>query len=155
MFSKERYINRYLFVTLGIMLAIFLFSHSTGDESTKQSGIIVTLLSYLPIEIDEKNINIITIIVRKCAHMTEYFLLTLSLIRYFYSVKLKNIYLRSGIVSFLYACSDEFHQTFVPGRAGLFSDVLIDSVGIVLALISAHSFIKLFSKSKDKKKDKR
>lgn len=42
-------------------------------------------------------------------------------------------------VCFLYACTDEFHQTFVPGRAGRFTDVLIDSsgglTGIILSLI--------------------
>ena len=31
--------------------------------------------------------------------------------------------------SALYAASDEFHQLFVPGRAGLFTDVAIDSCG--------------------------
>lgn len=141
------------------MTGIFLFSHSTGDESVKQSGLVVTLLSHLPVEIDENNTEIITIIVRKGAHMTEYFLLTLSLIKYFWSifsdrivrngnvVQWKEIYLWSGIISFLYACSDEFHQTFIPGRAGLFTDVLVDSVGIIFALISVSIFRKIFFKT--------
>jgi VanZ family protein len=30
---------------------------------------------------------------------------------------------------FLYACTDEIHQTFIPDRAGKFSDVLIDTCG--------------------------
>ncbi len=30
----------------------------------------------------------------------------------------------------LYAASDEFHQTFVPGRGGRVSDVIIDAIGI-------------------------
>ncbi len=34
--------------------------------------------------------------------------------------------------STLYAASDEFHQLFVPGRAGLFTDVAIDSCGAAL-----------------------
>ncbi len=42
----------------------------------------------------------------------------------------------------LYACSDEWHQSFVPGRSALLSDVLIDSAG---ALIPA-----LFVLGKDK-----
>lgn len=37
------------------------------------------------------------------------------------------------IFSILYACSDEWHQSFVPGRSALFSDVLIDSIGIFIA----------------------
>jgi len=34
----------------------------------------------------------------------------------------------------LYACSDELHQAFVPGRNPRLSDVLIDSLGAMLAL---------------------
>ena len=30
---------------------------------------------------------------------------------------------------FLYACTDEFHQLFMDGRAGQFKDVLIDTAG--------------------------
>ena len=37
-------------------------------------------------------------------------------------------------VSALYAISDEWHQTFVPGRGGTWVDVLIDCIGIGLAV---------------------
>ncbi len=36
---------------------------------------------------------------------------------------------------FLYACSDEFHQSFVPGRGPAFRDVLIDTSGGAFAYI--------------------
>ena len=36
--------------------------------------------------------------------------------------------------SVAYAASDEFHQTFVPGRGGHVTDVLIDSGGVLFAL---------------------
>ena len=36
-------------------------------------------------------------------------------------------------ISFAYACTDEFHQTFVDGRTGTPVDVGIDAVGIALA----------------------
>ena len=36
------------------------------------------------------------------------------------------------IICFGYACSDEYHQTFVDGRTGQFSDVLIDTGGSVI-----------------------
>jgi VanZ family protein len=40
-------------------------------------------------------------------------------------------------ITFLYACSDEFHQLFVPGRAGRFTDVLIDCTvaGLITIII--------------------
>jgi len=34
-------------------------------------------------------------------------------------------------VCFIYAASDEYHQSFVFGRAGVIGDVLIDAVGIL------------------------
>ena len=36
---------------------------------------------------------------------------------------------------FLYACTDEFHQLFVPGRDGNFRDVIIDTSGGTLSAI--------------------
>ncbi len=37
----------------------------------------------------------------------------------------------AAAAAFLYACSDEFHQRYVPGRMGSFRDVAIDSAGII------------------------
>jgi len=34
--------------------------------------------------------------------------------------------------TFLTASADEYHQTFLPGRTGLFSDVLLDTTGALL-----------------------
>ena len=38
------------------------------------------------------------------------------------------------LAAFLYACSDEFHQSFVPGRGPAFKDVMIDSTGALVGL---------------------
>jgi VanZ family protein len=38
-------------------------------------------------------------------------------------------------ISLAYACTDEFHQTFVEGRHGTFVDVVIDAAGIATALL--------------------
>ena len=38
------------------------------------------------------------------------------------------IYLLSLVLSIIYAVSDEYHQSFVPGRHAAITDVLIDSV---------------------------
>ena len=46
--------------------------------------------------------------------------------------------IKSGIISivcvFIYAGFDEFHQLFIPGRSGSFSDVLIDLRGGIIGL---------------------
>ena len=41
----------------------------------------------------------------------------------------------AAILAGLYAISDEFHQTFIPGRNGTVADVLIDLVGVALGLL--------------------
>lgn len=51
---------------------------------------------------------------------------------------------------FLYACSDEIHQLFVPGRSGKFTDVLIDSAGALLAVLVCF-FIRAHIDYKNKK----
>ncbi len=37
------------------------------------------------------------------------------------------------LCTFLTASADEFHQTFLPGRTGVFSDVLLDTAGAIAA----------------------
>jgi hypothetical protein len=41
----------------------------------------------------------------------------------------------SAVMALLYALSDEYHQTFVPGRHGSLVDVVIDGVGVSGALL--------------------
>ena len=39
------------------------------------------------------------------------------------------------VISLLYACLDEVHQSIVPGRAAQLQDVGIDAIGFVLAIV--------------------
>ena len=42
----------------------------------------------------------------------------------------------------LYSATDEFHQSFVPGRHPAVTDVVIDSIGAALALFMASRYYK-------------
>lgn len=42
------------------------------------------------------------------------------------------------LLTILYAASDEWHQTFVPGRSGRPTDVLIDTLGALAAILLLH-----------------
>jgi VanZ family protein len=44
-------------------------------------------------------------------------------------------YLLAWGLAVLYSASDEFHQSFVPGRTAAVRDVLIDSAGAAVALL--------------------
>jgi VanZ family protein len=74
-------------------------------------------------------------ILRKLAHITEYAILTLLLIKALGNYQLTNrkILITAVFLAVLYAFSDEYHQTFILGREGTVRDVLIDSIGIGLA----------------------
>ena len=74
------------------------------------------------------------LILRKAAHITEYFILTFLLYRAFKgSFIFSSFYLLfwSCVISFLYAVSDEIHQAFVPTRNPSPKDVLFDTLGII------------------------
>lgn len=75
--------------------------------------------------------------VRKAAHMTEYAILAVSVFfaLTFWTNTEKMLYFFTVVISCVYAASDEFHQLFVPGRSGMPSDVLVDSLGVLAAVI--------------------
>lgn len=70
---------------------------------------------------------------RKLVHLGIYSALTLAWAWALRPV-LERPALAAAAISLLYAISDEYHQTFVAGRAGHATDVLIDLAGILLAL---------------------
>lgn len=120
---------------LGWMCVIFLFSQQSGQESSQTSGMLETILGYLPF-IPRSILGIeLETIIRKGAHFTEYFILYLLGFNVLCdSIKDRKKFLLPLGVVFLYACTDEIHQAFVPGRACLFTDVLIDTAGGALAM---------------------
>jgi VanZ family protein len=68
------------------------------------------------------------LLLRKLAHMTEYAVLALLLLR------ATGSYAWAFAAAVAYACTDEFHQTFVRGRDGTPRDVLVDAIGMGIAV---------------------
>ncbi|HEY9790725.1 MAG TPA: VanZ family protein [Candidatus Obscuribacterales bacterium] len=96
---------------LGWMVIIFAFS------AQPHSG-----------EITQHYLGALNVPIRKFGHVTEYgILFTLAY----------NAFRRGGLPAFLfsliYACSDEWHQSFIPGRTATIYDVAVDSVGMLIA----------------------
>lgn len=126
------------FMLVFVMGIIFYFSHQTGVNSQDTSdGLIDKLIIFLPkfigdflIKLDES--EVLSYIVRKSAHFTIYLCLgcvSVSLCyEYFPQKNLKCISIAEAICV-VYACSDEFHQSFIPGRSAELADVFIDSSG--------------------------
>ena len=129
----------HLAATAAIMVLIFVHSAMPADMSSAESGILVGILFRL-FEGDSERTSFF---VRKCAHFTEYLVLGFSLgftVDDFVGMpetgggKAKSLSLAWGIGA-LYACTDEFHQRFVPGRSGELRDVGIDCCGVLTGVL--------------------
>ncbi len=124
------------------LLLIFFFSHQSNSGDTTH----IIISNIIPIIKNSNTIDIINYIIRKSAHLTEYFilvLLTISLLKE-YSKKERKIIIISVIFCFIYACGDEFHQSFIIGRTSKFTDVIIDTTGSLIGTI----IYKLYNKKR-------
>jgi len=133
----------FIFSTILIMIIIFKFSSEDAVTSSRHSGMVIQLMKkILPQEITKETSSHI---VRNFAHFILYFLLGTS-IKLSFDDNSKS--LRSKIVVittvFLYACSDELHQWFIPGRSLEFKDILIDTTGGIASIILLAFLRKLF-----------
>ena len=165
---KKRQMLRALLIilTLSLMATVFLFSAQAGNDSANSSSGLVKLLRSVfvpdyggmtPAEQGEID-HVLTVIVRKGAHMTEFAALAaLGLLNCMawdvpkkYALKLCAAFLFSA----LYAASDEIHQLFVPGRAGLFTDVLVDCAGALIGLAVTSGIIFLAARAKKRRATK-
>jgi VanZ family protein len=112
--QNQRWFLRWL-PALALMAIIFGFSSITSQEMPSFGGL--------------------DLIVKKGGHMLGYGLLALA---YWYALRFDP---RLGwlalLMAVLYALSDEFHQSFVPGRNPSWVDaLLIDGSGAALALLA-------------------
>jgi VanZ family protein len=133
---------------LVLILMALIFSASNDANSFKHSSrIIVPLLHWLFPRMPDDTMYFIVLVVRKCAHLTEYAAFALLLWRALRK-PVKNdprpwlwreARLALLIVA-LYAASDEFHQCFVPTRTGLVSDVFVDTAGGAAGLFALWIF---------------
>lgn len=83
------------------------------------------------------------LLVKKGGHMLGYALLAWLFFRSWQGSRPRNrAYTLAFLSSVLYAVSDEVHQSFVPGRHARVTDVLIDTIGILLALWTVHFYRK-------------
>jgi VanZ family protein len=119
---------------------IVIFSGSADSSSFEHSSrILGPFIRWLSPHISEEKLKQIVFIMRKGAHMTEYAILVLLLWR---ALK-KNLNhgpvadrsaLWAWSIAVAYACTDEFHQSFVPTREASIWDVCIDAAGAIIAI---------------------
>ena len=120
-----------------LMAVIFRYSAQPAGSSTAQSSRICrtaapyVFLGYAQAspDVQEELALSLTYVVRKGAHFAEYALL--GALWYLWLRRRRFGWCVSIGASAGYAVTDEVHQLFVPGRAGMAADVLLDSAGAV------------------------
>ena len=142
--DKRRFL--YIIPVIFWMAFIFYMSAKNAEASSSLSGGITERLGDVfevirndtPVE-RESFMSAFETIIRKLAHMAEYGVLfglvLLAVKKVSYASKRAYFYILSLVICFLYACTDEFHQLFVPGRDGNVVDVLIDMSGALTCMI--------------------
>lgn len=68
-------------------------------------------------------------------HLTVYAVLAMLWFWALASIGVRHAALWAGVISFLYGMSDEYHQSFVPGRTMTLADLGVDLVAILIALL--------------------
>ena len=135
MYKKNRIIFSWILLVIWLIF-IFYMSAQPADISNSQSGFVIKLLQSIGIDSSGNNIGLLTTIVRKGAHFSEYAILGLlsyNVMKNYFTKKRARIV--AVLIVFFYACSDEFHQLFVSGRAGKITDVIIDTSGGIFSVL--------------------
>ncbi len=136
---------------LCMMYLIFSFSAQDGAQSSQLSSLVGSKLltqanHILDLEMDAAQIAHYTaalqFYIRKMAHITEYFLLAVSVALPLYVYRVRGFWLLlvAGIFCVGFAGLDEYHQSFVSGRSASLRDVGIDSIGIFAGIYITRIF---------------
>ena len=144
-------------MALTCMALIFMFSTENADDSTDTSGSVIEALldlvkpdfRQMPADEQEALIFRWQHVVRKTAHFT----INLALGFFVSGAVSHRKALSTGTAGavgfcFLHACTDEFHQSFIPGRSGQFSDVLLDTFGACWGILISLGLLFLIHKRK-------
>lgn len=160
-----RIIRKYFWYLPAVIWMFVIFSFS-GQTASVSSGIslkvtwkIVDIIRILRggegIDTDYL-VEIMHPYVRKCAHMGEFGVLFVLLFLSFLASTVATRAMAAAIfVSFIYACLDEFHQTKVGGRAGMFTDVCVDMTGVLAAVMFVLIVYSFWQVSHERKMERR
>jgi len=121
--------------------AVVISLFSTGAFTAEHtSRIIIPILRWLLPHAASVTLAHIHFLIRKSAHFTEYFILSLLVLRGIRAGRPGTRFAWALVVIAIVACYaslDELHQRFVPGRTAAVGDVLIDTSGGVAAQLVA------------------
>lgn len=142
---------------------IFGFSSQDGEESKGLSRKITELITQnnekiqsLSSQEKEEVLDRIEAVIRKIAHFSIYTIigiLLMALMCMFNIVDKTRVGI-TLVLGIIYAATDEFHQVFVQGRTALITDVVIDTMGVILGILLVLLIREIYRKIKEGKTGK-
>jgi VanZ family protein len=150
---KKKNVNWIL--VIGWMVLIFIFSNQPAEVSNQNNKFVIYLFNLLGLDLNSMLGSLSDFIIRKSAHFIIYLILYILVYRALNIKDNKDIkgFILPILIVFLYACSDEFHQAFVPGRGPAFRDVLVDTSGGLTAFLIMYINVTLKKTPAPSKKD--
>ncbi len=136
--KKHKEILSYLLVFLWMGMIFYLSNQTALESSTLSTGLVKKILKATGAFIEKTfNSQQFDHLLRKSGHFFVYLVLSLLVLSALRQSGLRGYkaMLAAFAICFLYAISDEYHQTFVAGRSGELRDVLIDSLGALLGIL--------------------
>lgn len=140
---------------------IFYMSSFPADESTELSmGVVWHIIGFIVPGYDQMSLaeqlywqEALDHPVRKTAHFLEYAVLGALMLNMLWQIakarrtssggedtktsplpRIRNLAIGAWALATAYAVTDEIHQMFIPGRAGMVTDVLLDSAGVLVGV---------------------
>jgi VanZ family protein len=140
-----------------LLWAVVISVFSTGIfTSDNTSRFIIPVLRWFFPRASQETLFFMHHFIRKTGHFTEYFILSLLILRGIRAGK-QGAHLAWALAAIAivgcYAALDEFHQSFVPGRTAAVSDVLLDTAGGIAAQVVVALVILLGDIRKKRKDD--
>lgn len=117
-------------ITVFTAIVIFRFSAQNSGQSNGLSlKIAAWALELLPLAETPENLDLVNLVLRKLAHFSAYALLGFGLTGVAGRQKRVPVLPAVLLLGGLFALSDEFHQSFSPGRSPSLWDVGLDTCG--------------------------
>lgn len=152
-------------LTILWMIIIFMFSNQVSKKSNYQSEHITSKLIVYANKIATNNklkltyndikttSHVINPILRKGMHLFVYLVLSILIMMLLSTIFKINIIFKiilCILICFMYAITDEYHQTYISGRSGQKKDIVIDTSGAALGSIIYASYYLAYKKGLQK-----
>ena len=138
-----------IFLFLTVLITGFIFSNSlkNSEESNRESSVIVNFIKPIIDDIFGEDVINVNYVVRKGAHLTEFFALGLCVFNLIIACKKKSCMGYGLFYVLMVAVSDEYIQSF-SDRTSSVKDVLIDFTGAIIGFLVCIFALWLYYKAK-------